>query len=194
MAVLLFVISTGPTLYQKVGAIIQKRRLEVREQRLAQKHWEELRSLLIELHEITDTGKADVLSIIAEFAGYIVPYKQGYYYPHDAKYALSIITDILLPILDSEIKNKRAFISSVQLLGHLMRFWHDMSMRMTNNLIKDLETSQYKLNSYQKQMYNTVRKRHDDVMDKYVEFAKTVNSVFGDANVWRLYHEPLPDL
>ncbi len=195
VAVLLFVGSVAPTLYKRISTAIDKRKHKRHQQNIVQQHWGELRRLATELHHMTESSRIEVPSTISDMAKTVLlDDKQEYYRPHHYKYSLNAVVATFLSLLDLQVRDRNTFLSSAQLLGHLTRFWHDLSMRMVTNLTKDLQTTDWKLNSKQKQDYNKVREWHTDLMDAYIKFAKTANADLSEEVVLLTTYEPLPDL
>lgn len=191
VAVLLFVVSATPPLYRKASAVLLRRRIERQEQKLVHQHWGELRRLATELHEVMESSRMEIASIMYDSVHRVIPDKQDYYNPQGYKIQIYFILDAFLALLDSQVRNRSTFTSSAQLLESLYRFWHELVMKMARKLKEDIEAQWY--TPYEKENYNKFRKWHTDLLDDYVRFAKTVNADFGETLLRMTTHEPLPD-
>jgi len=195
VAILLFVVSVAPAIYHRVSAAFIKYRYQRVEQELVEQHWGELKKLAVEMQQITESNRVEMASIICDLAHKAMPDKQNYYNPYGYKVEINLTLEAFLSLLESQVRNIKTFTSSAKVLENLLWLWHnDLVMRLSENLMRDLEVTKYEVNRYQKQNYSKFRKWHCDLMDDYVKFAKKVNEDFG-AQVLRVTnYEPPPDL
>jgi len=192
---LLFVALPAPKAYRWFSSILRKRGQQRREQKLVERHWQDLTRLATELQAMTESSRMEIIGTIFDLAMKVAPEKQDYYNPQGLKSGIHFLLISFLSLLDSQVRNKNAFTSSAQLLERLFWFWHhEVITKLARNLRKDLEVAKYSVNQYQKENYNKTRKWHTDLMDDYVRFAKAVNADFSNRVLRVTLYEPLPDV
>lgn len=180
--------------YIKISTTLKERACRRKEQGLVEHHWGDLRRMSTELQGMTLPGTEDIANTIYKFAEHAIPDRRDYYVPYDLKREISYILSIFISLLDLQARHKSVFLWSSKLVESLLSMWHDFVLRRVGNLRKDLKTTSYKLNEHQRDAYEATRKRHNNLVDEYVKFAKRVNEDFGEEASMRTYWEPLPNL
>lgn len=195
IAVLVFVGWVGITFRSRLSTAIRNWLQRRHEQDMARQHWAELRRLTAELRTATESNRTEMASIIYNLITSIRPLVQDYYRPHAYKTEINNILTALMRLLDSQVRNKGTFIYSAQILENTLWLWHhDLVVKQAENLTKELENLQHKLDLNQKREYDKFRKWHCDLMDDYVRFAKGVNADFSEPVLRVTNYEPPPNV
>ena len=184
-----------PKAYGWFSVALQKRAKQQKEQQLVERHWGELRRLAAELQEVTESNRVEIAGTVFDIAKRAVPEKRDdYYNPRDFKWAIQVLATAIVSLLDVQTKSRTSFTASAQLLEAVLSFWHRYAADRARALRKELETSEHKLSPYEKEEFNRTRKWHDEQMDDYVRFAKTVNADFGEPMLRQTIQDPVPDI